>query len=121
MKALALAKASWDLSAEGIFPQAENLELGTCRELGRDGTFQSVHAEVEVGEPAQEAKLGRHAATEAVVGQLEPFQPSEVSDARPDGARDALGFKVQCNDTPGWCHAASDPVPVTEFHGRVAP
>ena len=121
LKVLAFAKSSWDLSAEGIFPQAQDLELGTCRELGRDGTFQSVHAEVEVGESAQEAKLGRHAATKAVVGQLEPCQPSEVGDARRYGARDALGFKVQRDDTPRGHHTAGDPVPVAELHGHVAP
>lgn len=121
LKALALAKGRRDLSTEGIVPQAQDLELGTRGEFRWDGTFQSVDAEVEVGEPAQEAKLGRQAATEAVVGQLEPCQPSEIGDARCYGARDALGFKVQRHDTPGCCRTAGDPVPVTEFHGRVAP
>lgn len=86
LKALALAKAMWDLSMEGIVPQAQNLELGTCREFRWDVTFQTVHAEVEVGESAQEAKLGRYTATKAIVGQLELCQPSEVGDARCYGA-----------------------------------
>ena len=121
LKALALAKAMWDLSMEGIVPQAHDLELGTRREFRRDVTFQSVDAEVQVGEPAQEAKLRRQATTEAVVGQLEPCQPSEVGDARRYGARDALGFKVQRDDTPRGHHTAGDPVPVAELHGHVAP
>lgn len=57
LKMLALTKARWDVSVEGIIPQTKDLELRTPRELRRDGTFQSVHAEVEVVEPAQEAKL----------------------------------------------------------------
>lgn len=121
LKALALAKGRWDLSTVGIVPQAQDLELGTCREFRRNVTFESVDAEVEVGEPAQEAKLGRQAATEAVVGQLEPCQPSEFGDARRYGARDALGFKVQRDDTPRGHRTAGDPVPVAELHGRVAP
>ena len=57
LKMFALAKARWDVSVEGIVPQTKDLELRTCREFRRDVTFQSVHAEVEVAEPAQEAKL----------------------------------------------------------------
>lgn len=86
LKVLALAKGRWDLSTEGIVPQAQDLELGTCREFRWDVTFQSVDAEVEVGEPAQEAKLGRHAAMEAVIEQLEPCQPSELGNARCHGS-----------------------------------
>ena len=67
LKIFALTKARWNLSMEGIVPQTQDLELGTCRELRRDVTLQSVHAEVEVGELGQEAELGRYAAVEAVV------------------------------------------------------
>ena len=86
LKMLASTKARWDLTVEGIIPQTKDLELGTCREFGRDVTFQSVHAEVEVAESAQEAKLGGYTAMEAIVRKLEACQPGEVDNARCDGA-----------------------------------
>lgn len=67
LKTLALAKARRDPSVEGVVPQTKDSESGTCREFRWDVTFQTVHAEVEVGESAQEAELGRYAAVEAVV------------------------------------------------------
>ena len=52
---------------ERIPPQIQDLKLGTCREFRWDVTFQSVHAEVEVAELAQDTELGRYFAMEAII------------------------------------------------------